>query len=76
MNGSIALDTSVVIRYLNGNQDIVDHVLQFSSIILPVNVYKRNLRDLAKKYRNIRNLVSLRNQVSDRSQFSPCLKNP
>jgi len=38
MNGSIALDTSVVIRYLNGNQDIVDHVLQFSSIILPVTV--------------------------------------
>jgi hypothetical protein len=38
MNGSIALDTSVVIRYLNGNQDIVDHVLQVSSIILPVTV--------------------------------------
>jgi tRNA(fMet)-specific endonuclease VapC len=38
MNGKIALDTSVVIRYLNGNPEIVDRVLQFSSVILPVTV--------------------------------------
>jgi tRNA(fMet)-specific endonuclease VapC len=38
MNGKIALDTSVVIRYLNGNPEIVNQVLQFSSVILPVTV--------------------------------------
>jgi tRNA(fMet)-specific endonuclease VapC len=38
MNGSIALDTSVVIRYLNGYPHIVKNVLEFSTIILPVTV--------------------------------------
>ena len=38
INGKIALDTSVVIRYLNAYPEIVSHVLQFTSIILPVPV--------------------------------------
>ena len=38
MNGKISLDTSVVIRYLNGYPEIVSHVLPFPSIILPVTV--------------------------------------
>jgi tRNA(fMet)-specific endonuclease VapC len=40
MNGNfnIALDTSVVIRYLNGNLEIVNYILQYSNIILPVTV--------------------------------------
>jgi tRNA(fMet)-specific endonuclease VapC len=57
MNGSIALDTSVVIRYLNGNQDIVDHILQFSSIILPVNVVGELIYGAENSGKKLKNLT-------------------
>jgi tRNA(fMet)-specific endonuclease VapC len=38
MNDNIALDTSVAILFFNGNQEIVNKVLGFSNIILPVTV--------------------------------------
>lgn len=57
MNGSIALDTSVVIRYLNGNQDIVDHVLQCSSIILPVTVVGELIFGAENSGKKLKNLT-------------------
>ncbi|MCF3569056.1 type II toxin-antitoxin system VapC family toxin [Planktothrix agardhii 1806] len=57
MNGSIALDTSVVIRFLNGNQDIVDHVLQFSSIILPVTVVGELIYGAENSGKKLKNLT-------------------
>jgi len=57
MNGNIALDTSVVIRYLNGNQEIINHVLQFSTIILPVNVVGELIFGAENSGKKLKNLT-------------------
>jgi tRNA(fMet)-specific endonuclease VapC len=57
MNDNIALDTSVVIRYLNGNQEIVNHVLQFPTIILPVNVVGELIFGAENSGKKLKNLT-------------------
>lgn len=57
MNGNIALDTSVVIRYLNGNQEIVNNVVQFSTIILPVNVVGELIFGAENSGKKLKNLT-------------------
>lgn len=58
MNGNIALDTSVVIRYLNGNQEIVNNVVQFSTIILPVNVVGELIFGAENSGKKLKNFIS------------------
>jgi tRNA(fMet)-specific endonuclease VapC len=36
--GKVALDTSVAIRYLNGDEAVVQRVLALSNVILPLTV--------------------------------------
>jgi len=57
MNGNIALDTSVVIHYLNGNQKIVNNVLQFDIIILPVNVVGELIFGAENSGKKLKNLT-------------------
>ena len=38
MNGKVALDTSVAIRFLNGDVAIVEGVLELPEIVLPMVV--------------------------------------
>ncbi|MBO1351808.1 MAG: type II toxin-antitoxin system VapC family toxin [Hormoscilla sp. GUM202] len=38
MNGEIALDTSVAIRYLNGDRVVVEKVLALPTVVLPLTV--------------------------------------
>lgn len=38
MNGNVALDTSVAVRFLNGDQPVVAQVLALTTVILPTNV--------------------------------------
>ncbi|WP_199317476.1 PIN domain-containing protein [Planktothricoides raciborskii] len=58
MNGKIALDTSVVIRYLNGNPEIVNQVLQFSSVILPVTVVGELIFGAENSGKKLQNLTN------------------
>ncbi len=36
MNGNVALDTSVAIRFLNGDETIIERVLALPEIVLPM----------------------------------------
>lgn len=38
MNGNVALDTSVAVRFLNGDRAVVAQVLALMTVILPTNV--------------------------------------
>ena len=38
MNGEIALDTSVAIRYINGDRVVVEKVLALPTVVLPLTV--------------------------------------
>ncbi|MDZ8083772.1 MAG: hypothetical protein RMX35_32480 [Nostoc sp. DcaGUA01] len=38
MNGNVALDTSVAVRFLNGDRTVLAHVLALPTVILPTVV--------------------------------------
>lgn len=56
MNGKLALDTSVAIRFLNGDQIAVDKVIQLPEIILPTVVVGELLFGAKNSRKSLQNL--------------------
>ncbi len=56
MSGEIALDTSVVVRFLNGDGAIVERVLALPEIILPTVVVGELLFGAENSTRSLQNL--------------------
>jgi tRNA(fMet)-specific endonuclease VapC len=54
--GEIALDTSVAIRYLNGDEAVVQRVLALANVILPLTVVGELLFGAANSARAAKNL--------------------
>jgi tRNA(fMet)-specific endonuclease VapC len=56
MNGNVALDTSVAVRFLNGDEVVVAHVLTLPKIILPTVVIGELLFGAENSSRSLKNL--------------------
>lgn len=56
MNGSVALDTSVAVRFLNGDKAVVAHVLALPTVILPTVVIGELLFGAENSSRSLKNL--------------------
>lgn len=56
MNGNVALDTSVAVRFLNGDKAVVAHVLSLPIVILPTVVIGELLFGAENSSRSLKNL--------------------
>ncbi len=56
MNGNVALDTSVAVRFLNGDKTVVAHVLALPKVILPTVVIGELLFGAENSNRSLKNL--------------------
>lgn len=56
MNGNVALDTSVAVRFLNGDQSVVSHVLSLPMVILPTVVIGELLFGAENSRRSLQNI--------------------
>ncbi|MBW4494817.1 MAG: type II toxin-antitoxin system VapC family toxin [Oscillatoria princeps RMCB-10] len=56
MAGETALDTSIAIRYLNGDQIVVNHVLALPTVVLPLTVVGELLFGAENSARSLQNL--------------------
>lgn len=56
MNGNVALDTSVAVRFLNGDKALVAHVLSLPIVILPTVVIGELLFGAENSSRSLKNL--------------------
>jgi tRNA(fMet)-specific endonuclease VapC len=56
MAGEIALDTSVAVRYLNGDAAVVQQVLAVAIVVLPITVVGELLFGAANSARAVNNL--------------------
>jgi tRNA(fMet)-specific endonuclease VapC len=56
MNGEIALDTSVAVRFLNGDKAVVAQVLSLPTVILPTVVVGELLFGAENSSRSLQNL--------------------
>lgn len=56
MNGKVALDTSVAVRFLNGDEAIVAQVLALPTVILPTVVVGELLFGAENSSRSLQNL--------------------
>ena len=56
MNGEIALDTSVAIRFLNGDATITERVLALPEVVLPMIVVGELLFGAENSTRTLQNL--------------------
>ncbi|MBD2303514.1 type II toxin-antitoxin system VapC family toxin [Nostoc sp. FACHB-87] len=56
MNGNVALDTSVAVRFLNGDQAVVAQVLALTTVILPTVVVGELLFGAENSSRPLQNL--------------------
>ena len=57
MAGETAFDTSVAIRYLNGDPAVVEHVLALPSLILPLPVVAELLFGAENSARRLQNMA-------------------
>ena len=56
MNGNVALDTSVAVRFLNGDRVVVTQVLALTTVILPIVVVGELLFGAENSSRSLQNL--------------------
>lgn len=56
MSGEIALDTSVAVRFLNGDAAVVENVLRLPEIVLPLTVVGELLFGAENSARSLQNL--------------------
>lgn len=56
MNGKVALDTSVAVRFLNGDEAVVAQVLALTTVILPTVVVGELLFGAENSSRSLQNL--------------------
>ncbi|WP_414622223.1 type II toxin-antitoxin system VapC family toxin [Calothrix sp. CCY 0018] len=56
MNGNVALDTSVAVRFLNGDKTVVANVLALPKVILPTVVMGELLFGAENSNRSLKNL--------------------
>lgn len=56
MNGKLALDTSVAVRFLNGDQAVVNQILALPIVILPTVVVGELLFGAENSSRSLQNL--------------------
>ncbi len=56
MNGNVALDTSVAVRFFNGDKAVVAHVLALPTVILPTIVIGELLFGAENSSRSLKNL--------------------
>jgi tRNA(fMet)-specific endonuclease VapC len=56
MNGKVALDTSVAVRFLNGDQVVVNKVLSLPTVILPTVVIGELLFGAENSHRSLQNI--------------------
>lgn len=56
MNGNVALDTSVAVRFSNGDKAVVAHVLSLPIVILPTVVIGELLFGAENSSRSLKNL--------------------
>jgi tRNA(fMet)-specific endonuclease VapC len=56
MNGNVALDTSVAVRFLNGDRAVVAQVLALTTVILPTVVVGELLFGAENSSRSLQNL--------------------
>ncbi len=64
MAGEIALDTSVAIRYLNGDSNVVNSVLALENVVLPLPVVGELLFGAENSSRPLQNLNRYREFIN------------